>query len=94
MVFNVNSITVIQHCLDDYLEHSGKHEMSEMEANSELARKGLLDDDQREPGRPLRELLAKLRDTNTLPRNFRQSLGAWVIRHSKAFQMRQQIFLF
>ena len=46
------------HCIDEYMERRGKHEIDEMEANSELERQGLLADDQREPGRPLREFLA------------------------------------
>lgn len=84
----------LQHCLDDYMERSGKQVINEMEANSELARCGLMEDDQAEPGRPLRELLARLRDSNLLPRNIKQSFGAWVIKNSRSLQVRQQIFLF
>ena len=84
----------LQHCLDSYMELRGKKEIDEMEANSELARQGLLEDDQAHPGRPLRELLAHLRDSNLLPRNVKQVFGAWKIKHSRALQMRQQIFMF
>lgn len=84
----------IQHCLDDYMEQRGKQVIDDMEANSELARQGLLDDDQEWPGRPLRELLARLRDSDVLPRNVKQVLGTWKIKHSRALQVRQQIFLF
>jgi len=84
----------LQHCLDSYMELRGKKEIDEMEANSELARQGLLEDDQAHPGRPLRELLAYLRDSNLLPRNVKQVFGAWKIKHSRALQMRQQIFMF
>ncbi len=84
----------LQHCIDDYLERQGKREIDEMEANSVLASEGLMDDDQSHPGRPLRELLALMRDSNLLPKNIRQSLGSWIIRNSRAFQMRQQIFSF
>lgn len=84
----------LQHCLDSYMELRGKQEIDEMEANSELARQGLLEDDQAHPGRPLRELLAYLRDSNMLPRNVKQVFGAWKIKHSRALQMRQQIFMF
>ena len=83
-----------QHCLDSYMELRGKKEIDEMEANSELARQGLLEDDQAHPGRPLRELLSRLRDSNMLPRNVKQVFGAWKIKHSRALQMRQQIFMF
>lgn len=84
----------LQHCLDSYMELRGKKEIDEMEANSELARQGLLEDDQAHPGRPLRELLSRLRDSNLLPRNVKQVFGAWKIKHSRALQMRQQIFMF
>lgn len=90
---NVN-YTQMQHCIDDYMERRGKHEINEMEANSVLAGEGLMDDDQAQPGRPLRELLSRLRDSNLLPKNIRQTLGAWKIHNSRAFQFRQQIFLF
>jgi hypothetical protein len=76
------------------MELRGKKEIDEMEANSELARQGLLEDDQAHPGRPLRELLSRLRDSNMLPRNVKQVFGAWKIKHSRALQMRQQIFMF
>lgn len=84
----------IQHCLDDYMELRGKQVIDDMEANSELARQGLLDDDQEHPGRPLREFLARLRDSNLLPRNIKQVLGSWKIKHSRALQIRQQFFFF
>lgn len=84
----------LQACIDDYMERRGKHEIDEMEANSVLARQGLMDDDQREPGRPLRELLARMRDSDILPRNVKQSFGAWIIRNSRLFQVRQQFFSF
>lgn len=84
----------LQHCLDNYMELRGKKEIDEMEANSELARQGLLADDQTQPGRPLRELLAHLRDSNMLPRNIKQVLGSWRIKHSRVQQIRQQIFFF
>ena len=75
----------LQHCLDSYMELRGKKEIDEMEANSELARQGLLEDDQAHPGRPLRELLSRLRDSNLLPRNVKQVFGAWKIKHSEVF---------
>ncbi len=80
--------------IDAYLERHGKHEIDEIEASTELSRLGLMEDDQREPGRPLREFLSWLRDHNKLPKNIKQSLGAWHIRNSKAIQMRQQFFFF
>lgn len=81
----------VMQTLDAYLERHGKHEISEIEANTELTRLGLMEDDQIHPGRPLREFLSWLRDHNMLPKNIRQSLGSWHIMNSKAFQMRQQV---
>jgi hypothetical protein len=75
-------------CLDEYMEKQGKKVINEMEANSELARNGLLDDDLSQPGRPLRELLASLRDNNLLPSNIKQSFGSWTIRNSRLTQLR------
>ncbi len=80
----------VMQSLDSYLERHGKQEIDEIEANTELNRLGLMEDDQMHPGRPLRELLTWLRDHNKLPRNIRQILGSWHIKNSKAFQMRQQ----
>ena len=68
--------------LDEYMIRSGKDEINEMEANQELARIGMLEDEASHPGRPLREMLIKLRDSNHLPQNIRQRYGAWKIRIS------------
>lgn len=68
--------------LDEYMIRSGKDEINEMEANQELARVGVLEDEASHPGRPLREMLIKLRDSNHLPQNIRQRYGAWKIRIS------------
>ncbi|HCD78228.1 MAG TPA: hypothetical protein DEQ27_08105 [Prevotella sp.] len=70
------------HLLDDYMIRSGKDEINEMEANQELAKVGMLEDEVSHPGKPLRELLIKLRDSNHLPQNIRQRYGAWKIRIS------------
>ena len=58
--------------LDEYMICSGKDEINEMEANRELAKAGMLEDETSHPGRPLRELLNKLRDSNLLPQNICQ----------------------
>lgn len=68
--------------LDAYMIRSGKEEINEMEANRELAKAGVLDDEASHPGKPLREILSKLRDANLLPQNIRQRYGAWKIRIS------------
>lgn len=68
--------------LDEYMIRSGKDEINEMEANRELAKVGMLDDEASHPGKPLRDLLVKLRDSNHLPQNIRQRYGAWKIRIS------------
>lgn len=68
--------------LDEYMIRSGKDEINEMEANRELAKVGMLDDEASHPGKPLRDLLVKLRDSNRLPQNIRQRYGAWKIRIS------------
>lgn len=69
----------IQTCLDKYMLAQGKTEISEIEANMELARAGVLNDSQPSPGEPLREMLKALRDTNLLPQNIRQKYGSWFI---------------
>lgn len=68
--------------LDEYMIRFGKDEINEMEANQELAKLGLLEDEAAHPGKPLRELLIKLRDSNHLPQNIRQRYGMWKIRIS------------
>lgn len=88
-----NYQTLLQ-SIDAYLVRLGKYEIDEMEASLELERLGLLSDDQSHPGRPLRELLASLRDSNLLPKNIKQSFGSWKIKNPKVSQIRQQIFLF
>ena len=40
------NLSIIQGCLDNYMLKIGKVEINEIEANSELARAGLMDDDQ------------------------------------------------
>ena len=68
--------------LDEYMIRTGKDEINEMEANRELANAGILNDETEPPGRPLREMLTKLRDSNLLPQNIRQRYGSWKIRIS------------
>ena len=68
--------------LDEYMISAGKDEINEIEANRELAKVGMLEDEVSHPGKPLRELLAKLRDSNSLPQNISQRYGAWRIRIS------------
>ncbi|MBO5187126.1 MAG: hypothetical protein J6B91_08785 [Prevotella sp.] len=84
----------IQSCLDDYMVRIGKIEINEIEANRELARTGLMTDDTAHPGRPLRNFLRKLRDTDLLPKNIRQINCAWSIKHSKVVAKMQQILPF
>ena len=88
------NLSIIQGCLDNYMLKIGKVEINEIEANSELARAGLMDDDQSRPGRPLREYLCSLRDTNLLPHNIKQLQGLWRIRHSKTVMKVLQILQF
>lgn len=86
--------SVIQDCIDSYMQRVGKREIDEIEANSVLARQGLLSDDEYSPGEPLRQVLANLRDSNLLPKNIRQRFGAWRIGNSHASQSMQQVFSF
>lgn len=79
------------HCLDEYMIHAGKHEIDEMEANRELARVGVLQDEASHPGEPLRQLLTKMRDANSLPQNIKQRYGAWKIKISGTMATRQTI---
>lgn len=81
-MIDLKKFSAIQTCLDEYMSHIGKNEINDMEANRELARAGLLDDSQPYPGKPLRNLLAGLRDFNLLPPNIRQKYGTWVIKLS------------
>ena len=93
LMLNCN-LQLIQGCLDDYMSKMGKVEINEIEANNELARVGILEDDQRRPGRPLREYLISLRDTNLLPQNIKQLQGMWKIKHSKTVMRVLQILQF
>lgn len=77
-----NVLSTIQHCLDKYMLDRGKTEIGEIEANMELERAGVLTDSKPNPGRPLREMLRNLRDTNLLPQNIKQKYGSWIIRLS------------
>ena len=77
--------------LDEYMIRSGKEEINEMEANRELAKAGLLADEQAHPGRPLRKWLRKLPDSNILPQNIRQKCGAWTIRISSTIAKKPTI---
>ena len=77
------NLQTIQKCLDDYMSRNGKTKIGDIEANRALAIAGVMNDDQAHPGRPLRELLRNMRDTNVLPQNIRQLYGTWTIKHSK-----------
>ena len=88
------NLSLIQGCLDDDMSKMGKVEINEIEANNELARNGLMEDDQTRPGRPLREYLSSLRDTNLLPQNIKQFQGLWRIKHSKTVMKVLQILQF
>lgn len=79
------------HLLDEYMILSGKEEINEMEANRELAKAGVLADEARHPGQPLRDILSELRDTNSLPQNIRQRYGAWKIKISGTVAKRPTI---
>ena len=88
------NLQTIQKCLDDYMSKKGKTSIGDIEANMALAVAGVMNDDQAHPGRPLRELLRKLRDTNVLPQNVKQLYGSWTINHSKAIAKVLQILQF
>ena len=75
-----NDLQTLQECLDEYMIRTGRHEIDEIEANSALARAGLLSDEDQHPGRPLRDILIRLRDSNHLPQNIRQMYGMWKIK--------------
>lgn len=88
------TIDGMKKCLDDYMARNCKTEIDDQEANCELERNGLLDDDRRYPGKPLRELLSALRDSNSLPCNIKETGGRWHIRHSKTIAIGMIIFQF
>lgn len=75
-------LSAIQSCLDNYMLLKGKNEINDMEANIELARAGLLKNSLPNPGKPLRDLLISLRDSDRLPCNIRQNCGSWFIKNS------------
>lgn len=79
---DLKKFSAIQTCLDKYMVDKGKNEINDMEANQELARAGLLSDSMPNPGKPLRNLLSTMRDSNILPQNIKQMYGSWSIRLS------------
>ncbi len=81
-------------CLDKYMIDQGKEEIDEIEANRELERAGILGDEIANPGRPLRKILTKLRDTNLLPHNIRQIYGSWKIKISTTMARHEIIYQF
>lgn len=91
---NTLNVQAVQTCLDAYMVKKGKLEINEIEANQELARTQILGDDVASPGKPLREMLIKLRDANLLPQNIRQLSGSWKIKHSKTIEKLITIFQF
>lgn len=90
---NLN-VSAIFRDLDDYMLKTGKLEIDTIEANHELERKGLLNDDLTQPGEPLRLLLNKLRDMDVLPQGACMMYGNWKIRHSKTIAKVLTIFQF
>ena len=84
----------MRRCIDNYMEENSKTEIDEREANGELERAGLLNDDSRHPGKPLRELLDTLRDSDMLPQNITYCCGKWHIRHSRTMAIGMIIFQF
>ena len=80
---NAENLKTLQECLDEYMIRTGRHEIDEIEANSALAHAGLLNDEDQHPGRPLRDILVRLRDSNHLPQNIRQIYGLWKIKLSR-----------
>lgn len=87
-------VDAMRQCIDNYMARNNRAEIDEREANGELERAGLLNDDNRHPGKPLRELLDTLRDSDMLPRNIIYSCGQWHIRHSKTIAIGMVIFQF
>ena len=76
------------------MSRNGKTKIGDIEANRALAIAGVMNDDQSHQGRPLRELLRNMRDTNVLPQNIRQLYGTWTIKHSKTIAKVLQILQF
>lgn len=79
---NIDTLLKVTRCLDTYMARIGKKEICDIEANRELARAGVMKDENSNPGEPLRRLLTLLRDTNRLPENIRQIYGIWHIKLS------------
>ena len=87
-------VDTMRRCIDNYLERCCKSEIDEREANGELERAGLLNDDEQYPGKPLRDLLDSLRDTDMLPPNITYRSGVWHIKHSRTIIIGMVIFQF
>lgn len=90
-MINCINVQTVQDCLDNYMLRIGKVEIDDMEANRELERAGIMDDNVVYPGEPLREFLRNLRDTNLLPKNISQMNSAWAIKHSRVVAKVHQI---
>ncbi len=73
-------IEAIIECLDNFLTETGKRDIAPREANTLLEEKGLLRDDIRSPGLPLRNLLR----TGKLPHAYQSDgkYSRWIIPHS------------
>ncbi len=82
-MMDTGKLQTLQDCLDEYMIRTGRHEIDEIEANLALAHAGLLNDEDQHPGRPLREILIRLRDSNHLPQNIKQMYGLWKIKLSR-----------
>ena len=91
VMVDFKKFSAILSCLDEYMVTKGKKEIDDMEANRELERVGLLKDSQPSPGSPLRDLLMKMRDSNLLPQNIRQTYGIWTIKLSKTMAKFPQV---
>ena len=87
-------LQTLQVCLDEYMTQTGRHEIDEIEANSALERAGLLPDDAPNPGKPLRDILIRLRDSNLLPQNIKHMYGRWKIRLSTTIAKAPLFFQF
>lgn len=90
-MINYPNVQTIQNCLDAYMTRIGKVEIGDIEANRELVRAGIMNDNDVYPGEPLREFLRGLRDSNLLPRNISQLQSTWVIKHSRSVAKVHQI---
>jgi len=85
----MNILVIIQK-IDELLEKTGKKYIDPVEANSILAKAGLLMDSNTRPGKPLRNILIKGLITHAYQSSGKDS--SWFIPHSGALKKKEEVY--